>query len=357
MSIEALQVTELDKQAESFISDMANEFKEAGLDELQDSVSVAPGDGVAPVEGGEGQVAAETPAPAVETPPEEKAAPDIGYERLVQREVALLEREKQVKSWETEKARYEERIKTLEARAIPDDWTVQLESDPETVLSQLGVDPEQLVRRVIAGRFEAQGKPVPEELSASLRSTKDKLEATRRIQALEARIQAQEREQRAKAFFDQVNTGAREYVTKGISDKLPTVSQVAKRNPDWVHGQIMEVISLDAQQKAARDPNAQLLSYEEAAGLVEKHLATLRGVLIPENANTGEVKAEPKPNTPIVGAKNGNPPQQSPKPGVPVVTTPEKPLAPWLQKPESDDAALREAILEYRRVEKLGPGA
>ncbi len=348
--------SELDKAAESFITEIQSEFKSTNLeDEIQDvsdsGNSDATGNQVEQVPGSPEQVAAKEQAPLPEVKPE--VAPDLGTERLVAREVALLEREKALKAQEEQYRTYETKLKELESRVVPEDWREQMDLEPHAVLEKMGIDPEQMVRKVIAHRLQAQGKEVPKELLVEIRQAEERIKTRRENRSLQERLDRMEREASARAFFDKVQTEAREYVTKGISEKYPTAADVAKRNPDWVHERIMEVISNDAQSKAARGQNLPLLSYEDATKVVEDYLSSLRNVLVPKQEQTPGEASMQAPKTPVPGANNGQPPPKpQPKPSAPVIQAPERPLAPWLQKPQDDDAALREALLEYQRVEK-----
>lgn len=357
MSLEVLVTSEIDKAAEALIQETEIEYKNTEFADV-DAELAAPAGGESPPPGEAGAVepavqggAAGTP---VAEPPPANASESVGMERLVAREVALLQREETLKAREKQWAAMEAKLAELEGKRLPDNFSDQFETEPDAALERLGIDPEQAIRRIIARKLEARGQEVPEKLRAEIRQAEKDSKYLRELQDIKSQL-AQERAARdARAFFDQVSQGAKEYVTTGVSE-FPTVAAVARTNPDAVHSEIMEVISRDAQEKAARDPNAPLLSYAEATKRVESRWAGLRNLLgLPASSVTPEGKpaaSTPPAKTPEASGKPNNPPQTK---TTPIVQPPDKPLAPWLQKPETDDEGLKAALMEYRRVEKLG---
>mgnify|MGYP001558408815 CR=1 FL=1 len=286
-------------------------------------------------------VAAE-PAPepelGTEAPPEvpvveaEAKPEDRGIERLVAREVELRTKEAGIDAKLAKVTEYEARIKELESRQMPDDLAFNLRTNPTEALEAMGISSDDLVRRVIAARL---GDQVPEKLKEELHRD----ETQRQIHELQKQINQRDQAAAARAFVDQVNAGAREYVTKGVGEHAPTVSRVAKANPERVYQEILAEISADARARSAREPNGAVLPYEEAAKRVEARWAELASTLTPASTTA--------PATTALGAKNG-----TPQPTIPVVKPPERPLAPWLQaKDAQEDAGLKAAIAEYRRLE------
>lgn len=286
-------------------------------------------------------LAAEPAAPSevvdAATPEKTPAAEDRGMERLVAREVEFRAKAQDVEAKFARISEYETRIKDLEARQLPDDLAFNLRTNPHATLESMGISPDDLVRRVIATRL---GDQVPEKLKEELHRD----ETQRQIHELRNQIAQRDAAAAARTFVEQVNAGAREYVTKGVGEYAPTVAKVAKANPERVYSEILAEISADARSRAAREPNGDVLSYQEAAKRVEARWADLAGVFTPNPAST----PAQAPTTTVPGAKNGNPPQQ---PSTPSIKPPERPLAPWLQDKSGDDAGIKAGLMEYRRLQ------
>jgi hypothetical protein len=311
--------SELDEAASAFIKEYAATPQDEAPDEVAPPVIEAKDETVAPVTPG-------TAAPnTVEDP--------RGLERLVEREVALRERDTAIAAREARMAELEARA----AKALPDDILSKLEYSPEETLKAMGVDPEQLVRQVIANRLGDQADP-------SVKQTIESAKVRKEINELRATLAEQQRRAAAGAFVAQVEAGAREYVMKGVGENVPTVTAVAKANPDRVYREIMEEIAKDAQSRAAKDPNGDVLPYAEAAKRVEARWAEFKAILSPAPAPAGNptTTASTSNSTAIAsGAKTTST----------TVKSPDRPIAPWLQKGQEEENGIKAAIAEYNRVE------
>lgn len=339
--------TELDKSAESLIKEMETEFDAANIDaQLDEHVAPEPAPeatatgGTQPDEKPVGEVKPEGVPNSVEVP---------GLERVVAREVAIAAREKALEEKERAYGHLEARLKELEKRAMPDDLALELEQRPLETLERLGINPDQVVRRAIAARL---GDKAPDELKREIHETQRDYEYRKELKALRDRLEAKERESALQEFYNKVSNGAREYVKTGtgLSEKSPTVAMVAKSNPDRVYDEIMQEISWDAREKAQRDPNLPLLTYDEAVLRVEKRWADVRKALIPENTPAASTNPPTKPE---LGAEKKTPATvMTPKPSIGTVTPPDRPLAPWLQPKDAlEEEGLKAALAEFRRAE------
>lgn len=282
--------------------------------------------------------------------PKEKVAPEPkdqddpavakGLDRLVAREVALKVREDAAVQAETraqaliaEAKKYESLKPTAEIQELFD-------YDPMAAVKSLGKDPMETVRLLLAQTIEAQGKPVPQELAELNRKAQDRRRdaaANKRFADMERKLAEKDAALSGQTYFNSVNAEARQYVTK-MGDSTPTVKAVATANPDLVHAEILEEIGRDAQVKAAKDPNAPLLTFDEAAKRIEDRWSKLKGAIAPvQTAGTDPTKNAP-------GAKKIIPPQIKPA---------TKPIAPWMARSNDDVEAqgLREALREYNKVE------
>ena len=336
--------SELDTDVESFIKETAEEQASERLDaELAAIDADLPSEEGSAAEAGSGGAGVpEVPVSTDPAAPEEKSAPpeDRGFERLVEREVALQAREQAFAQRESQMARFEAKIKALEARAVPEDLMDKFETSPEEAMREMGLDPENVVRTVIANRLGDKADP---QLRQTIESAKIKSE----IHALKAQLHEQQRAAGAKAFVAQVEAGAREYVNKGIGENAPTVAAIAKVNGERVFREIMEEISRDANDKMTRGLGGDVLTYEEAAKRVEGRWSEFRTMLNPVAPSEVPVKSASMPvsEKPVQGAVKPNPPATKP---------PDRPIAPWLRREALEDEGVKAGMAEYKRAEGLG---
>lgn len=330
MSIENQEPTEIDTAMADFISEAQKEF---AYDPEDHAAPVSPSpealEAPAPAPAGEETKVAEAviPAPAPE---------DRGLERLIAREMELRERETAFSREKAEMEAVRARVRELESKQVPEDILTQIKLSPNEGLRRLGLDPDEIVRNALA---EKLGDKAPPEVRELLEKTK----LRREMESLRAQVMEAERRQAAQAYYNQVANGAREYLVKGeeISKHAPTVAQVVKHNPDRVHQEIMEEITRDAQVRASREPNGNVMSYEDAAKRVEARWSAMKSLFAPESP---AVASTPAPTMQNVAKETPKPPPSQIKP-------PEKPLAPWLQTSKSEEDAIRAAIDEWRRAE------
>lgn len=328
--------TEIDKSAEDAIKAIANQFKaekDAEIDAFVAGEGKTPG--VEPKDVPDAaKVAAEVKKESTSEPIPPLEESDRGLARLVEREVALRERETAIKSAESRLADMERRFKALEARAIPEDVLSKMEYEPEAALKHLGLDPEHLVRQVIANRL---GKDATPEMRQSIEFAQMK----KKIAAQEQALAEHQRRVAEQQYVAEIHSGAREYVNKGVSEKdTPVLSTVAKANPDRVFREIMDEIAADARVRAAQDPYGQALPYSEAAKRVEARWAEFKSMIAPASPET-------KTNT--------QPQEIAPKPAQPttskVVSPPDRPRAPWLERRNEEEDGIRAALAAFRQSE------
>jgi len=311
--------SEVDRAAEDAITSISKQF------DFSDAVETDPVDTLeaSPESATEQTNTVEAPKPG--------DVSDRGLERLVEREVALRARESELSAKERQFAELSARMKELEARAIPQDLSEKFGYAPEDALRAMGLDPDMIVEQVIANRM---GKDAPPEVQGRIR------DAGLRKELSELRNQLTEHQRMiaAQNYVTQVQTGAREYITRGLTEQaLPTLSSVAKTNPERVYREIMEEISADARTRASGDPNGEALPYQEAAKRVEQRWAEFKTILSPgvqPTSTTGTATAPPK------------------APSNPSVKPPERPIAPWLQRTETEEAGINAALAAWRKAEQ-----
>jgi antitoxin component of RelBE/YafQ-DinJ toxin-antitoxin module len=222
----------------------------------------------------------------------------------------------------------------LESRGLPDNVLEQLKLRPTDTLKAIGVDPDSLIRIAIAEKMRADGKEVPAELRAAI----DKADSQRELQELRARLEAKDRAEQARAYYDQVNMGAREWLGQETNLKdTQSVASAFKKDADFVHREIMSIIASDASRKG---PNEKHLSYAEAAKIADKHWTKLKSILSDDNS------AQPQ------GSKQAIPTKANVS-GGPPTRPPEKPMAPWLQRHALAEEGVKAALQEFQRVEGL----
>ncbi len=319
--------TEIDTAMESFISEAQKEF----APEPEET---------APVVAQESAPQPDTALP--NTAESEKPTTDPaerGLERLVAREMELRERENRLSQSSAEMEALRARVREMESRQISEDLLNKIRLSPNEGLRHLGLDPDEVVRQALVEKLGDKAD-TPE-----IREMLERNRLRREMESLKAQIQAQERERAAYEYYSKIASGANQFVrdTSGLEKHAPTVSQVAKSNPERVYSEIMEEIQRDAQVRMAREPNGDVISYEEAAKRVEKRWSDLKSLILPQNQ-----PSTPSPTTPVA-AKPSNPPPQTPNISV---KPPEKPLAPWLQRNVDQEEALRLAIAEYNKALK-----
>jgi antitoxin component of RelBE/YafQ-DinJ toxin-antitoxin module len=328
----AFAPTGIDTAAADFIKQMESEYSASDLAGENDGAANVADDAVAPVAAdgvaGLPPETAETASPPVEA----------GLERLVGREVELRQREDRIKATESEMASMRAEIQALRAVQVPKDLVNELRTQPVSVFEKLGLNPDDVIRMALAQKL---GPKAP----AELRQTIEQNQTRAQIEALERKVIAQSQEAAAKQYFDTVANGARQYVTQGTIKDAPTVSEVAKTAPDRVHREIMQEIISDAQVRSAREPNGDVLSYDEAAKRVEARWSEYRKLLTPAQI----AAASQAPTT--APAKDTKTPPVPNKSTSTSIKAPDRPLAPWLQRVDVMEEGLRAGIDEFRRSE------
>lgn len=315
--------TELDNQAEAFIADLAKDF--TAEDE-------------APAQS---QPVVEAPEIPGETPNTVEDPTERGLERLVAREVDLREREAKLSNASEEIKALRARLSELEPRSISPELLDKIKLSPQDGLRALGLDPDEVVRNALMEKLgDKANTPEMKDMMERVRLRKE-------MDTLRSKVQAAEQKQAAQAYYAQVADGAKKYVSapEGLSKHAPTLSQVAKSNPDRVYSEIMEEITRDAAHRAQSEPNGDVITYQEAAARIEKRWSAMKALLVGENPSSATAPASiNEPKTTVSAA-------QSPK--IPPVTTkpPDRPLAPWLVAKKDEDEAILEAINEWKKAE------
>jgi antitoxin component of RelBE/YafQ-DinJ toxin-antitoxin module len=315
------------RDSKSAIDDIAAEFEAANRVEDTEDTEPSTSD-TQPSEKPELEVEPEANPPA-ESKEKEDPAIARGLDRLIAREIEV-----KTKADDAERLMAQARAEMAKAKALEGlKSTAELKELAKHSLSKvmeaLGQDPATAIRLMLA---EQLGDKAPAELKQFAKEA----EYNRKLYELEQRLKEKDRASEVNNYFNVISSGAREYV-KSVGDSTPTVKLIAKVNPDRVHSEIMEEITKDARTKAASDPSADLITYEEATKRVEARWAEIKGAV---QTNVGDSTKQ------VPGAKTQLPPAIKPSP---------KPLKPW-QKPEGRDLeelGIKEAMKEFNRVEGL----
>ena len=272
-----------------------------------------------------------TSAPSTTPPPAKTEDPvERGLERLVAREVEVRERERAIEAREAA-------IKAAEGRKDPaiESMLAKMRTDPEAALRAAGVDVDHAMRLIIAKRL---GDKAPPELRGAVRDAEIQRELDELRQHNARLAQAQE----SQRFFNQVSSEARQYVVSGgVSKDVPSLAEIAKDSPDWVHEMVIEEITRDAQEKLSRqDHSAALLSFQDAAKRLEKKLNPVLSRGKSSTPTDATPARQPVATTPPTT------PQSNPKP-----TLAPKPIFPWQVRDDQEllDAGLKAGIMEFRK--------
>lgn len=267
----------------------------------------------------------ETP-PAVVVPPVPEE--DIrGTLRLLEQENTLR---KERDAFRAEREAFQAEVTKFKAggdRMSLEDIRRAIERDPLKFFEEkVGIAPEQVSRKIIARKL---GDKAP----AELREEANRYEVEERFADLERQI----RERDYALERERVRNGTRDFLGKQDtgSSKYPTLSAVATVDKDRVTEAIFAEIARDAGERGKTDPNAALLSYEEAAQRVEDQWAVYRKALAPST----NAPATPANVPPVAPAVKATPPVKRPAP----------PRRYW-QEESSDEveAALAEATAMLR---------
>lgn len=322
----------LDKEADALISDMEKEFAQAPESEPE-AIDAAPSE--SSTSSGE---PGDTPANLEQGIRAETSKPEQ-LSDFVKRELDIFRREEAIRAREEKYSTLEQELLALRSRQVPDDVVEAARLQPTATLEAMGFDVDLLVKSVLAERM---GEKAPEDLRLEVKNATRDAETNRKIRALEQKIQEQERTERARAYYQDVQTKAKEFLsTPGLSEYAPTLAQLSGSNIELAHAEIMGEITRDAEVKAMRAPNEPLLTYEQAAKRVESRLGGLSRAFGAPKASTTT------PQTP----GTANIPVETKKPPAASVKSPDRPIAPWLQ-PSTDIEAegMKAAIAEFHRT-------
>lgn len=278
-----------------------------------------------------------TPEPAPQEPADEDEPidPKVSrtFERVVQRELAAKDAEAKANARIAEADARMAQYKSLEGLKTTQELSKQMEYDPYSAIKAMGHNPADIIRLALAK--EVLEKPVPTDPAhlQSYNELKDfakGYEHKREIAELRAQVAKQEYTRRADEYVNSIRQGAREYVSK-VGESTPTLARLHKANPDKAHDEIFNEIVADAKVRSAADPNAEPMSYEQAAKNVESRLSEWAKYLVP-STTTGTTNAKPT-----------TPPQQKP---------PTRPLKPWeSSKEDIYDKGIKEALRAYHQHE------
>jgi hypothetical protein len=277
---------------------------------------------------GEPQESVEPVAPQEEV--QDDPSVKRGLDRLVAREVEIQAKEAKANTLIAQAQAMMEKAKGFEGLKPVAELKEMITHSPSEVLKMLGADPQETIKLILA---EQMGDKAPDNLKEAIKDATYR----RKMADLERRLEEKTRSEQAVNYFNVVSQGAREYV-KQVGDSTPTVKLVAAANPDRVHSEIMEELQKDAQVRVTQDPNADLITYEEAAKRVEARWASIREV-IQTNAQAA--------TTNKTGAKTTPPAAKSPS----------RPLAPWKSPTgkELENKGIEDAMKEFARLEAQKP--
>ena len=342
------QPTEIDKASTDAIKDIEREFADANI--ARELARETPTDGDAETtKVSEGDTANDAGAKSTQAAP----APDVQADAAkaaadtsaalgrtdVRAEIEMFQLRQRLDALEAENRALKDPKNAPKSALAGQELITALQTNPLGAFESLGLNPDNVIRAALAQKLGDKAGP---ELRQSLESAQTKAQ----IAALEAKLHEQSRQMAQRAYFDQVNQAAvqfvRENYVQGEGKDAPTVARVAKSDPVRVHAEVMEEILRDAQARAPKEPNGQLLPYAEAVKRVEKRWSEygkLLGLQSPQASTTTDAPKQ------VDGAK----PPQAKQPGT--IKPPERPLPPWLRREVTAEDGIKAAIAEFARSE------
>lgn len=201
-------------------------------------------------------------------------------------EARLLAREEAVRKQEND---LETRVKEAVSRKL--DFRGK---NAEDVLKSLGFDPELVLKDMMYQRA-SDTNPVKAKLREELRDIHTK----RELDTMRAELEHSKVVEAQRQYFQSIDDGAREYVTKVDEKVTPIFAEVAKTAPELAHQRIMQVILEDARDRLAKGEDGEPLSYAEAAKRADAGWSKLAEVLrkkvvaAPEAKKVGAVAKKP----------------------------------------------------------------
>ena len=236
-----------------------------------DEVEAAPEPGAVAPEAGE---AIKLDAPV--KPPAELTPDDRGSLRLLEREQAVRDREQAAEKALAEARALRDKLEQApvargyDKQALAD----RLMDDPVALFEELGADPAQVNRLAIAGFL---GDKAPPEL----RTAAEAIRMRREIDKLRREMKQAEAERTGEAERVRVKNESRDFASRVKGDSThPTLTAVAKVDPEHVTNAIFEVIAQDARARGIESRD-QLMSPEKAAAIVEKEWAVFARAFAP----------------------------------------------------------------------------
>jgi hypothetical protein len=225
---------------------------------------VDPSEDVEPVQA---EAATVEPAPEVEAAPTEEPVPSKSLARIMERETKLLERETKLTEAQPQLEELKQRVESFEQaqRSFTNNPTEFIKSlSPDTDLKRLA---ESLW-------YESQGQEAPKaylEKKAATQQNKELVERLAKIEEGEQNRQRQAQEQAAQNTVAQYQGSLQAFAETAPAETFPLMSAMQSKNPDWVAGTMLEIA-----RGHARQTQGQVLTPDQAAAALEKHIASFQ---------------------------------------------------------------------------------
>lgn len=286
MTTEVTSETELDG------SDLYNSLIEQAIAHAQPTLTPPP-------EVEEESVESKTDSDTKTEPEPDKAdKTDEGLRRLTEREAAVAGKEKDLD------AKLAELKRSYNANTSVDEIKKMAQTNVPGMLEKLGLNHEHVMDVLIAQKM---GDKTPQALKEKLRD----YDLKREIESIRQERDQERQYSQQRDYYQKVSSDAREYVTKGLDEKMaPTVSKVVKTDPDFVHQLVLRELENDAREKVARgEADKDLLTYSEAAANIEKMFSVVAKAVKQEQANqtTSKKVAVTTPTPPVTRSKDEKP--------------------------------------------------
>jgi hypothetical protein len=222
-----------------------------------------------------------------EQPAEEKPA-DRSLARIMEREAKLLEQQAKLDAAQPELEALRTRVEAYESAQN------RFAQSPTDFIKSMAPDMD-LKRLAETLWYESQGDKAPQaylEKKAASRHNGELAERIAKIEQGEKERERQANQQAAQQTVAQYQGSLEAFAKAAPAESLPLVAAMQEKNPQWVASTMLE-----AARVHARATNGQVLSPEQAAQAVEKHIASFQ---------VNQAPPQVTPPTPVPGTSLRN---------------------------------------------------
>ncbi len=255
MSFEEAMTAALESQAE----DSGLPEVPEGLTEPPKEAVVPPAEAAPPVE----------PTDITEPPaaPEDAPAADKSLARIMERETQLMERQAKLDAAQPELEALRTRVQAFESAQNT------FQQNPLSYIQSLAPDMD-LKQLATTLWYESQGAQAPQAYLEKKVANQHNTELAGRIAKIEQGEQERQRQSQTNAAQQavaQYQGSLEAFARTAPAESFPLLSAMQAKNPQWVGGTMLEIA-----QQHARNTRGQVLTPDQAAASLEKHIASFQ---------------------------------------------------------------------------------